>query len=175
MEGTCLEAAETVQSYQPTHQPINHIVSSPNTRQTLLPLQICGHTVTRVNPHVIARVAAAVGEVTTLKPWNIALLLCRPTVFWRVVLSAWRHEDGRWWNAVALLWAHPTDRVMARTRRRHDMRLPRGKVYLISSHHKQWESLSLYWRRTVTLVPSHRVRLDFIASNLTFPGCHQYP
>lgn len=81
MEGTCLEAAETVQSYQPTHQPINHIVSSPNTRQTLLPLQICGHTVTRVNPHVIARVAAAVGEVTTLKPWNIALLLCRPHSF----------------------------------------------------------------------------------------------
>lgn len=46
---------------------------------------------------------------------------------------------------------------------------------LIPSHHNQWESLSLYWRRTITLVPSHWVRLDFIASNLTFPGCHQYP
>lgn len=94
-------------------------------------------------------------------------------VFWRVselgsVGAA--TEDGRWWNAVVPLWAHPTDRVMARKRRRYDMRLPRGKVYLIPSHHNQWESLSLYWRRTITLVPSHWVRLDFIASNLDISG-----
>lgn len=50
--------------------PIDHII--------LLALQICGRTVTRVSPHVIARVAAAVDGRATLKPRNIALLLCEP-------------------------------------------------------------------------------------------------